>query len=133
MAPERLLGGRLDSPVDVYALGITFYEVFTGETPLGAVDDSRLVELVVDRKVRPSKPPTLENGLVEELWDLMTECWAAEPKDRPSAFAVAERADAVYARLVDEKSGQWRGQRDVHSAADTKPYGASSCSLLGSA
>lgn len=111
MAPERLLGGQLDCPVDVYALAITFYEVFTMETPLGAVDDSRLIELVCDRHVRPARPRTFANGLDEELWRLMEEAWAPRPEARPSALAIAERTAALAARFStgqDWRVDDWR-------------------------
>ncbi|MBL4633155.1 MAG: serine/threonine protein kinase [Kofleriaceae bacterium] len=36
MAPEQALGQTVDSRVDIYAMGVIMYEVFTGEVPFGA-------------------------------------------------------------------------------------------------
>jgi len=36
MAPELLLGGSLKNPSDIYAFGMTIYEIFVNEIPLGS-------------------------------------------------------------------------------------------------
>ena len=40
MAPERLRGQALSYATDIYALAITFYEIFSMEIPFGFVDES---------------------------------------------------------------------------------------------
>lgn len=38
-SPERLAGERLSYACDIYAFGMTLYEVLTGNVPFGYVDD----------------------------------------------------------------------------------------------
>src|ERR1700721_1644497 len=71
MAPERLMGRALKPPSDIYALGMTIYEVsgsmgqnftltcsqvHTGEIPLIGVSPAELRDLVVNHELRPDRP-----------------------------------------------------------------------------
>lgn len=48
MSPEQLGGGAVDARTDVYAFGVTLYEVRTGRRPFpGAADLGRLATLAV--------------------------------------------------------------------------------------
>lgn len=45
-SPERLAGSRLTYACDIYAFGMTLFEVFTGQVPFGYVDDWALREAI---------------------------------------------------------------------------------------
>jgi WD40 repeat protein len=110
MAPERLMGGALKKPCDIYAFGMTMYEVSTcyllltvvnpmqlnrqiyaNETPLSDLSFVEFLELVVRQDVRPEQPDDEDAPyLSDEIWELAEKCWVKEPKHRPTASAVCD-------------------------------------------
>ncbi|KAF8594355.1 kinase-like protein [Ceratobasidium sp. AG-I] len=76
---------------DIFALGMTMLEIFTGEPPYGR--DVTPVAIIVALMVthnRPIRPPEL-SGPEErqtQMWELIQDCWAINPTDRPSASSV---------------------------------------------
>ena len=114
MAPERLLGGSLKKPCDIYAFGMTLYEVgvyhiihdsdpyanklYANEIPLGELIFSDFVELVVRQDVRPERPDSEDaSQLSDAIWDLAEACWVKDPKKRPTAAA----ACTILSHLLD--------------------------------
>ncbi|KAJ7259138.1 kinase-like domain-containing protein [Mycena haematopus] len=86
MAPEVLTGSRYRVTSDVYAFGMTLYELYTDETPFVSVPYADLVDLVVNRGVRPEPPEFGEGREISiELWELAEECWVSAPEKRPTA------------------------------------------------
>ncbi|QRV98484.1 Serine/threonine-protein kinase [Ceratobasidium sp. AG-Ba] len=99
-APE-LLDSRA-SPfsiaADVYALGMTILEVFTGRPPFHGTENHRVIVIVTINKEIPPRPeeiPLDEKG--DRLWSLLSTCWANKPDERPSAREVVE---LIY-RMMD--------------------------------
>ncbi|TFK74230.1 kinase-like protein [Pluteus cervinus] len=91
MSPERILGGGLKKPVDIYAFGMTIYELYAEERPLGHIEAKDLIHLVVDMNVRPERPDKVDAPeLSDELWDLARRCWAKSPEERPTASIVCD-------------------------------------------
>lgn len=66
VSPEQLLGHKLDGRTDIYALGISMYEMITGERPYrgsSLTDMSRAIingVAVPPSQLEPSIPPDLE-------------------------------------------------------------------------
>ncbi|KAG9089081.1 hypothetical protein FRC06_001722, partial [Ceratobasidium sp. 370] len=90
MAPELLQeDGEISVEADVYALGMTILETFTGEVPYADCQTGVAVIMAVVGSGRipdrPQKeiPPDDERG--DRLWTLLTECWHREPNKRPTA------------------------------------------------
>ncbi|KZP30555.1 kinase-like protein, partial [Athelia psychrophila] len=88
MAPERILGGSLNKQCDIYAFGMTLFEVFTDEIPLGHIDYGDFYELVIQRDLRPERPEDAKikrRGLSDAMWDLAQRCWKKSANERPTA------------------------------------------------
>ncbi|KAJ7156345.1 kinase-like domain-containing protein [Mycena filopes] len=89
MAPELLTGARYRVTADVYAFGMTLYELYTDEIPMLSVPYGDFIDLVVRRGVRPERPePDEGRTLPDEVWKLAEECWAANPSERPIAMQI---------------------------------------------
>ncbi|MEM7355887.1 MAG: serine/threonine-protein kinase [Acidobacteriota bacterium] len=90
IAPERMNDGeKIDRRSDLYSLGVTFYQLLSGELPF---DDPSLAEML--RQVREEEPSPLRErapDLPAELDAIVMKCLAKNPDERyPSAVAVAE-------------------------------------------
>lgn len=88
MSPQQAAGKFASISDDIYSLGSTLYELFTGKPPFYSGDFSR--------QIREDIPPTIserrfEFGLtgaevVPAVWeDVIRRCLAKQPEDRPSS------------------------------------------------
>ncbi|KAF8153325.1 kinase-like domain-containing protein [Crassisporium funariophilum] len=94
MSPERILGGTLRKPVDIYAFGMTIYEIFTGEIPLGHLAYADYINLVVHHDVRPERPEEEDSAeLTDEVWDVAVRCWQKDVKARPDAASLCDEME----------------------------------------
>jgi serine/threonine protein kinase len=88
-APEQMMFGTLSKATDVYSFGMTAYEVFTGRAPFAHTPDALLLTLVVDRKLRPPRPPIEDAPVLDNAsWTFVDTCWADEASARPSASRI---------------------------------------------
>ncbi|EMD36221.1 hypothetical protein CERSUDRAFT_65939 [Gelatoporia subvermispora B] len=85
--PERFGLMRAQSTVasDVYSFAMVAWEVFTGLLPFHDCSHIGSISWRIQTGVRPERPTAdaLELGLTDEVWDLMEQCWQAEPRVRP--------------------------------------------------
>ena len=76
---------------DIYALGMTMYQVLTGQWPFYPKREAEVVLAVVSGK-RPPKPENAEEiGMTEAVWELMSECWREDRAKRPEILQVLRR------------------------------------------
>jgi serine/threonine protein kinase len=54
MSPEQIRAKPLDRRVDVYALGVVFYELLTGRKPFDAPTDAALMEAIISAPLVPA-------------------------------------------------------------------------------
>ena len=80
IAPEVLANGTRSAAADIYAFGITLWEMVTGGEPLAGVPKVMLAQQVVLNNLRPTFPAGVPPGFVA----LAQRCWAARPAARPT-------------------------------------------------
>ena len=98
MAPELLLPPkfRLDKGIpskeaDIYALGMTVYQVLMGEWPFYPRREGEVILAVISGE-RPPKPENAEEiGMTEAVWDLIRDCWKEDRTARPTITEVLKR------------------------------------------
>ncbi|MEE2677723.1 MAG: protein kinase [Myxococcota bacterium] len=96
MAPEQSLGGEIDHRTDLYALGVTFYELLTGAVPFPDGD------IAFHHRHTPAPDPRATNDEVPEtLAELVQWLMAKDPADRPqSAGEVHQRLQEFLAKTA---------------------------------
>jgi len=77
MAPEQIIGGRVDHQADQYAMGITLYEFVTGTVPFREGD-----VLYHHVHTQPQPPETHNPDLSKPLSDFIMRCIAKESDKR---------------------------------------------------
>jgi serine/threonine protein kinase len=95
MAPEQSLGGELGPYSDVWGIGVTLYEVATGEPACEAGDETSTTRA----RAIPCRPRAIPRSrrLPGALTSAIDDCLRVNAKDRP---AVAELA-AALAAIID--------------------------------
>ncbi|KAL0961021.1 hypothetical protein HGRIS_006013 [Hohenbuehelia grisea] len=91
LAPEIILPGSADHSIglaspeaDVYSFAMTAIEMTTGRRPFSHRSSHIPVVLDVIRGKRPRRPTLAEAPqMTDDLWELVTSCWAQDPESRP--------------------------------------------------
>src|SRR6185295_17649620 len=98
MAPEQARGelARIAAPTDVYALGVTLYELLTGGPPFKDENLYELMKRVVEDD--PVRIRTLDPRVDADLETIVLRCLQKDPARRyPTALALAEDLDRYLA------------------------------------
>ena len=81
MPPEAIMYAKFTLHSDVWSFGVVLWEIFSyGAQPYFALSNEEVVEYVRNGNVLKHPP-----GTPTEIYDLMVDCWATEPGDRPTA------------------------------------------------
>jgi serine/threonine protein kinase len=82
MAPEQILGRAVDSRTDIYALGITLYELLSGQRPFNSRGKAEY--LVLDAHVNdlPEPPTVYRYGIPQPIVDAVMRSLAKDPDAR---------------------------------------------------
>ena len=110
MSPERIMGKDSGEASDIYALGVVFFEMLTGELPFNAPD----VATFFVKHMEEAPPPvrSLNTRVPEKLDDLVLRMLAKQPGDRPVDAhrvhqdlldIIGDRAGAAPPSLVEEE------------------------------
>jgi len=80
MSPEQVKGQATDGRSDLYALGVSFYEMLTGQRPFRATSDYALMSAQLEQ---PPKPPIeLQPGLPSALNEIILLAMDKDPAKR---------------------------------------------------
>jgi len=97
MAPEQISGDPVDSRTDLYALGITAFEMVTGRRPFPEKSVNELFDLHLTRDIMD--PAQLIPGIPRELQRFILGCTRCDPDQR---YRDMNQALAVLRPLVQE-------------------------------
>jgi serine/threonine-protein kinase len=80
MAPEQILGKKVDERADIYSLGVILYEMFAGIPPYSRGDHMSVMYQHVQGKARP--PIDINKELPLELNNLVMKCMSLDKAKR---------------------------------------------------
>ena len=105
MAPEQAAGRRREvgPATDIYALGVTLYEVLTGRVPFRGETDAETMRLLLDSE--PVAPRLLRPSLPRDLETICQKCLRKVPSQR---YVSAAALGDDLARFVDGRPIQSR-------------------------
>ncbi|VDN03732.1 unnamed protein product [Thelazia callipaeda] len=102
LAPEVFRTNHLNEATDVYAWGITLYEIFTGNLPYFSMTAEEVRSyLCGSHRIRPEIRNT---NLPKNILNLMQRCWRTDVHERPSMDGVWLRLKAIREHLYDHES-----------------------------
>jgi eukaryotic-like serine/threonine-protein kinase len=84
MAPEQILGKKVDERADIYSLGVILYEMFSGVPPYSRGDHMSVMYQHVQGKARP--PIDINKDLPVELNNLVMKCMSLDKAKRAQSM-----------------------------------------------
>ncbi len=103
VAPEQLMGVETDGRADLFALGVTLFEMLTGELPWAEKEPWSLLRAILDD--RPRSLHLLRPDAPQGLDDLLCALLRARPEARPGTAA---EVVSTLSSLAAEVAGQIR-------------------------
>mmetsp|Transcript_13187 Transcript_13187/g.37210 ORF Transcript_13187/g.37210 Transcript_13187/m.37210 type:complete len:539 (+) Transcript_13187:60-1676(+) len=96
-APEVVRMEDYTEKVDVYSFGVVLWELFMREEPYAGEGGIQIAYAAAEQGLRPKVP----RHAPERYANLMKECWADSPHDRPNFSEILER---LFQMMKDESN-----------------------------
>ena len=94
-APELVKqSGPLSTHSDVWGFAMVCLEILSGEVPYSSISRDIAVLREVDNGKLPQRPPgrfATSQGLSDDVWAQMLDCWHKKPEMRPSITQIKAR------------------------------------------
>ena len=84
MAPEQILGKKVDERADIYSLGVIMYEMFSGVPPYSRGDHMSVMYQHVQGKARP--PIEINKELPPDLNNIVMKCMSLDKAKRAQSM-----------------------------------------------
>lgn len=98
MAPELFNHEDASRATDVYALGMTFFEILDRTVPFGSKNKNEMHRLhLAKKKPERTRPPA--PGEPREFWPLILDCIQSISTDRPTTHQVLTRISSMTCTL----------------------------------
>ena len=109
MSPEQCDGAEIDGRTDIYALGVTYFYLLTGEPPFRS--DSSL-SIMLKHKTEPVPEPTsFEPSLPESVCKIVKKAMAKKPEDRyQTCEEIVEDLEGVLAEASVPSKAPAKGE-----------------------
>ena len=103
LSPEQVQRGIADSRSDIYSIGITAFEIFTGKKPFEGDAPIQIAYMHVNNRV--PRISTLISAVPEKLDDLIFSATSANPDERPrDATAFYDQLSSISAALNPQEN-----------------------------
>jgi serine/threonine-protein kinase len=111
MSPEQVRGERTDERSDLYSLGISLYEMVTGQRPFHGASSYALMVAHVNQA--PTPPLQLQPGIPEELNQIILTAIAKNPEQRFQSADAFGNAVRLVLRSLQESRTVFQGSQDL--------------------
>ncbi|MEO0011559.1 MAG: hypothetical protein RIQ39_1148, partial [Actinomycetota bacterium] len=111
LSPEQVQRGIADSRSDVYAVGITAFEIFTGKKPYDGAEPIQIAYMHVNERV--PRISSIVRDIPAELDELIYRATAADPDERPRDAGEFHALLAAINSRLNPKENQLSLELDI--------------------